>query len=166
MDLSFFCSVSLACWEVLFLVLKKQVGSFLNFLVHLYRPRLEWLQLLSASHFSLMCRLKSVVAFLGIILQLIPSCGKENTKVQFCFTARKANSHSGIPFISPPPCPLLANWAFRGLQSDLLQPLFAWRKMQFGDSAAWQLLPLGVCVRSNKRASSERPPPPTPRALP
>lgn len=55
------------------------------------------------SHFALMCLVKSILFFLGIILQLVPSCRKENIKMQFHFGAQNANSHSVIPFYVPSP---------------------------------------------------------------
>lgn len=56
-------------------------------------------------------------------------------------------------FISPPPSSLLMNWEFRGFGA---LNAFACRKIQFWDSAMWQLLLLRVCIKCNLRDSSER----------
>lgn len=74
-------------------------------------------------------------------------------KIQFHFTAQKANSHSAIPFHLPSPILPACELGILGVQSF---KCLCCRKLQFWDSAMWQLVLLSVCVKCNLRDSSER----------
>lgn len=67
-------------------------------------------------HFSLMCLVKSVLLFLGIILQLVPSHGKENIRSNSISLHGRPIPTGQYLFICPPPSSLLVNWEFWGFR--------------------------------------------------